>query len=83
MSFLPVLKAMGFMVHNTFMASDVKNSTSPHVPEVYNGLYSLPCYTGLPAGQLRVEILDCFYSKGNALSGVAESELQEFKICEL
>lgn len=63
MSFLPVFKAMGFMVHTTFgkdfMASDVKSSPLPHVPEVYNGLYSLPCNTELPAEQLIAEILDC------------------------
>lgn len=53
MNFLPILKAMGFMAHNTFgkdfMASEVKNLTLPHVPKVYNGLYSLPCYTELLA----------------------------------
>lgn len=78
---------MGFMVHKIFgkdfMASDVKNSTLPHLPEVYNGLYSLPCSPELPAEQLTVEILDFFSSKGDAQSEVAESELQEFRICKL
>lgn len=87
MNFLPILKAMGFMVHNMFgkdfMASEMKNTTLPHVPKVYNVLYSLPCYIELPAEQLIIEILDCCKSKGNAQSEEAESELQEFKICEL
>lgn len=61
----------------------MKNSTLPHVPKVYNGLYALSYHTEPPAEQLILEILDCCKSKGNAQSEVAESELQEFKICEL